>query len=173
MTMKPRWGFMALLLGPGESDWARRLVRYSVVRPCEPPASVSGSKTYPTPGATWGPSTPGRAPFWVLVVIGDLDPGRFGLGTLRDRYFEHAILVRGLDAVVTHIGRKPEGPTNSAVVAFGAMNPRVLGACGLVALGVDHQGAILDLHLERVGLQTGQIDAEAIAVMIFDHIDRR
>jgi hypothetical protein len=74
---------------------------------------------------------------------------------------------------VTDIGRKPEGPMDSAVMAFRAMNPRVLGPCGLVALGVDHQRPVLDLHLERVALQTGQIDAEAIAVMIFDDIDWR
>ncbi len=103
----------------------------------------------------------------------DLDPGRLGFGTLRDRYFEHAVLVRGLDRVTTDIGRKPEGPMDSAVVAFRAMNPRVLGPCGLAALGVDHQRPGLDLHFERVALQTGQVDAEAIAVVIFDDIDWR
>ena len=78
-----------------------------------------------------------------------------------------------LDRVVTDIGRKPEGPMDSAVVSFGAMNPRVLGPYGLVPLGVDHQRPVLDLHFERVTLQTRHVYRKAIAVLIFDDIDRR
>src|SRR6185503_13772120 len=90
-------------------------------------------------------------------VVRDLDLGRSGFGTLRDREFEYAVLVRGLDRVVTDIAREPEGPTHSAVVTLGPMNPRALAPCRHWTLGADHQCPILDLHFERVALQPGQV----------------
>ena len=74
---------------------------------------------------------------------------------------------------MAYIARKPEGPMNSAVMAFCAMNTRllVLTPGGLVALGVDHERLVLDLHVKRAALQTGQVDAEAVPITIFDHID--
>src|SRR2546426_11824268 len=96
-----------------------------------------------------GTQPPRLRPFVLLAVVRDLDPGRFGFGTLRDRYFEHAVLVRGLDRVTTDIGGKPESPMDSAVVAVRAVNPRVFCPCGLAAPGVDHHRPRPDPHLER------------------------
>jgi hypothetical protein len=83
---------------------------------------------------------------FVSATVRDLDLDRLGLRKLRDRYFKHAVLVRGLDRVVTDIARKPEGPMDPAATAFRAMNPRVLGPRWLVALGVDDQRPVLDLE---------------------------
>jgi len=109
----------------------------------------------------------------VLVAVRDLDPNRLGFGNLRERYFKHTVLVRGLDRGAAYIPRQPEGSMDPAVMAFCAMNPRVLilTPCGFVARGVDHERLVLDLHFKRVALQTGQVDAEAVPIAIFDHVD--
>src|SRR5438093_6622274 len=122
-----------------------------------------------------GTQGPGLRPLLVLVAVRDLDPNRLGFGNLRERYFKHTVLVRGLDRGAAYIPRKPEGPMDPAVMAFCAMNPRVLilTPCRFVALGVDHERLVLDLHFKRVALQTGQVDAEAVPIVIFDHIDWR
>src|SRR5947199_1219126 len=114
-------------------------------------------------------------PLLVLVVVRDLDPNRLGFGNLCERYFKHTVLVRGLDRAAAYIPRQPEGSMDPAVMTFCAMNPRVLilTPCGFVARGVDHERLVLDLHFKRVALQTGQVDAEAVPIMIFDHIDWR
>src|SRR5207249_10895968 len=136
----------------------RRPVSFRAVRaPATPAASCRPRSTgsvrrrrSPTPGSLpdEGTQPPGCAPFVLLLVVRDLDPGRFGFGALRDRYFEHAVLVRGFDRVVTDIGRKPEGPMHPPVVAFRAMNPRVLGPPCVAALRVAPRRPALDLHLD-------------------------
>src|SRR5438128_1803238 len=80
------------------------------------------------------------APPLVSVAVRDLDLDRLGFRNLRECDVKHTVLVRGLDRGMAYIARKPEGPMNSAVMAFCAMNTRllVLTPGGLVALGVDH-----------------------------------
>src|SRR2546425_1337658 len=115
------------------------------------------------------------APPSVSVAVRDLDLDRLGFRNLRERDVKHTVLVRGLDRGMAYIARKPEGPMNSAVMAFCAMNTRllVLTPGGLVALGVYHGRLDLDLHVKRAAFQTGQVDAEAVPITIFDHIDGR
>ncbi len=43
-----------------------------------------------------------------LVTVRDFDPNCLGFRTLRDRDVKDAVLVRGLDRVVTYVARKPE-----------------------------------------------------------------
>ena len=90
----------------------------------------------------------------VLVAIRDLDPKRLCFRKLRDRYFKHAVLVRGLDCVATYIARKPEGPMDSAVVAFCTVNSRVLSQrrrIGRSRHGAERHPGVISCLVSRAG----------------------
>ena len=138
------------MVGPKSAVASPRATASIDHRMIRPRVAALGICKHPCPQAgrgDGGTQPPRLRPYVILAVVRDLDLRRFGFRTLRDRYFKNAVLVRGLDRVLTDICRKPEGPMDSAVMAFRAMNPRVLRQYGTT-------GSIRDVAVLRVGAAT-------------------
>src|SRR5262249_32579650 len=103
----------------------------------------------------------------------DLDLHGLRFGPLGYRHFEHAILVRGADVVVSCILGKREGTVQLAISALRDMNRNAFRSLRARALRFDDQRLVIDANLDRLALQSGHLEREMISFVVFNHIRSR
>src|SRR5207248_1912560 len=133
-------------------------------------------------GAT--PPVPGRG-IWKLLLLDrgwlagarrlhlDLDLPRLRLRALREPDAEDAVLAFRGDVLRVDGGRQREAALERAVGALDALVAVLARRLLELALAAHGEGVVLDVQVDVVRVDLGQLDLQGDAVGVLEHVDQR